>query len=82
LRFTDVAGIRALGEACQLLNRRCGSFELTGLPAQACRLVILTGIDVPGRRCGSAACVMAGQTRTSETPAGAKHSSAHAPACL
>jgi anti-anti-sigma factor len=50
LRFVDIAGIRALAEACGMLDRRCGSFDLTALPAEACRLIILAGIDVPGRR--------------------------------
>jgi anti-anti-sigma regulatory factor len=76
LRFLDIPGIRALGEACRLLDRRCGSFELTGLPAEACRLVILTGIEVPGRRCDAADCVLAGGPG-SEAEAGA----AQAPAC-
>jgi anti-anti-sigma regulatory factor len=78
LRFVDISGIRALAEACCLLDRRCGSFALTALPAEACRLVLLTGIDVPGRRCSSAACVMASGELSSEAEPGL----ARVPACL
>lgn len=47
LRFADVCGIRALAQACLLLRRRCGSFELTGLSAEARRVAELTGAELP-----------------------------------
>jgi anti-anti-sigma factor len=46
LRFVDVYGIRSLTRACQLLQRRCGAFQLTGLPPQARRVAELTGTDL------------------------------------
>jgi anti-anti-sigma factor len=46
LRFVDVYGIRSLTRACQLLRRRCGAFQLTGLPLQARRVADLTGTDL------------------------------------
>lgn len=47
LRFADVCGIRALAQACLLLRRRCSSFELTGLSAEARRVAELTGAELP-----------------------------------
>jgi anti-anti-sigma factor len=47
LRFVDVYGIRSLTRACQLLQRRCGVFQLTGLPLQARRVAELTSTDLP-----------------------------------
>jgi anti-anti-sigma factor len=37
LRFVDAAGLRALAVACTLLEKRCASVELAGLPGSTAR---------------------------------------------
>lgn len=47
LRFADACGMRALTQACWLLRRRCGAFEMTGLSAVGRRMAELTGAELP-----------------------------------
>jgi anti-anti-sigma factor len=48
LGFADLAGLRALAEACALLQARGAAVELTGMPASLSRLAGLTGADLCG----------------------------------
>jgi anti-anti-sigma factor len=50
LEFTDVAGLRALTEACGLLRRSGCLIDITWQPASVRRLTALTGIAIPA--CG------------------------------
>jgi anti-anti-sigma factor len=43
LGFVDIAGFRALAEACGLLRRRCASVKLAGVPESLSRIADLTG---------------------------------------
>jgi anti-anti-sigma factor len=49
LAFTDVAGLRALTEACSMLRRSGCLIDITGLPESVRRLTALTGIAIPAR---------------------------------
>jgi anti-anti-sigma factor len=49
LRFADIAGFRALMEACGLLQRRSASVELTGQSASLDRIADLIGSELFGQ---------------------------------
>jgi anti-anti-sigma factor len=57
LKFADVAGLRALSEACGLLRRSGCLIDITGQSASVRRLAALTGIAIPaaGARIGGGA---------------------------
>jgi anti-anti-sigma factor len=46
LRFVDLAGFRALADACDLLRRRSVAVEVTGWPESLDRIASLTGADL------------------------------------
>jgi anti-anti-sigma factor len=46
LKFVDLAGLRALVGACDLLKRHCGMAELTGISPALGRLAELTGTEL------------------------------------
>jgi anti-anti-sigma factor len=46
LRFVDVSGLRALVRACALLEQRCGSVELAGVPRVLSHVAELTGMEL------------------------------------
>jgi anti-anti-sigma factor len=47
LRFTDVAGLRALTEACGILRRSGCHIDVIRPSGSVCRLAALTGIAIP-----------------------------------
>jgi anti-anti-sigma factor len=47
LTFIDVAGLRALAEACGMLQRSGCLIDITGRPESVSRLTALTGIAIP-----------------------------------
>lgn len=48
LRFIDVTGLRALAEACRILNRSSTTFSVVGTPRHVRRAIAVTGVQVPG----------------------------------
>lgn len=48
LRFIDVAGLRALADACRVLQRSARTFDVIGVPRHVRRAVEVTGVEVPG----------------------------------
>jgi anti-anti-sigma factor len=51
LKFTDVAGLRALNEACGMLRRSGCQVDITGQSEPVSRLTALTGIAIPVDGC-------------------------------
>jgi hypothetical protein len=47
VKFTDVAGLRALTEACGILRRSGCDVDIIRLSESVCRLTALTGIAIP-----------------------------------
>jgi anti-anti-sigma factor len=50
LKFIDVAGLRALSEACGMLRRSGCLIDITGQSESVSRLTALTGIAIPADR--------------------------------